>query len=100
MIALLLAAAATQLSADQAVALCKPALARKAGGDIATIEVIDSHVARGRLAISGQLTAFTRMGPAPAGTARTHHVGRIDYSYSCEVSHGGVRKARVNLFKP
>lgn len=96
---LLLLASATPTPAD-AVALCKPALARKAGADIATIDVGDSHRVGDRMTIAGRLTAYLQMGPAPEGSARTHHLGRVDYSYSCEVRRGRVHKARLNPFRP
>ena len=84
-------------NSDEALTLCKPALARKTGSEIATIEVDQSQNVRGRLTIEGRLTAYARMGLATAGNARAHHVGRFDFSYSCEVSRGRVRKARVSL---
>jgi len=78
--------------------LCKPALARKAG-EIATIDVSSSKVSRGRRIIEGRLTAFAKMGPAPAGFARTHHVGRFEFNYRCEIKNGRVRKTRLNPFQ-
>src|SRR5437588_830047 len=101
MLAQFLAISAPQpASSDEALALCKPALARKAGSEIATIEVDQSQNVRGGLTIEGRLTAYARMGLAPAGSARAHHVGRIDFSYSCEVIRDRVRKVRVNPFEP
>jgi hypothetical protein len=101
MIALVLALVMSQPpSPDEAIALCKPALARKAGGEVATMDVAKTHTLRGRRTIEGRLTVFAQMGPAPAGSARTHHLGRIEFSYGCEVSNGRVRKARLNPFKP
>lgn len=81
------------------VELCKPILARKAGGEIATIDVDSTEFHGSKTRISGRLTAFQRMGPAPAGTARTHHIGRIDFTFRCTVKNGRVRKAAVNLFR-
>lgn len=87
-------------ASQSAVELCRPALARKAGGEIAMIDVADSRSGHGGLTIEGRLTAYARMGPAPAGVARTHHVGRFDFNYRCEVRNGRVRKTRVTLFNP
>jgi hypothetical protein len=85
---------------DPAVELCKPVLARKAGGEIATIDVNSVHSGpRGRT-IEGQLTAFSRMGPAPAGTARTNHLIRFDFSYRCTIRGGRVHEARLSPLKP
>ena len=82
------------------IELCKPALARRAGGAIATIDVDSTEIHGSKTRISGRLTAFRQMGPAPPGTARTHHIGRIDFSYRCTVKNGRVREAAVNLFRP
>ena len=96
MIALLFALNVLQTAAaDAEVELCKRSLARKVGGDIATIDVSSSHVERHRRTIEGRLTAFSRMGPAPAGTARTHHLGRFEFTFRCQVRGGRVRKARI-----
>lgn len=86
--------------ADSVVELCKPALARKAGGEIASIDVGATSRRRATTTITGRLTAFQRMGPAPPGTARTHHVIRFDYTFECTVKAGRVRNAAVNLFRP
>ena len=85
---------------NPAVELCKPVLARKAGGEIATMDVDSTQIRGAKTTIRGQLTAFQRMAPAPAGTARTHHVGRIDFIYRCTVKNGRVREVAVNLFRP
>jgi len=82
---------------DPDVSLCRPALARKAG-EIATIDMSSSRVVRGRRIIEGRLTAFAKMGPAPAGFARTHHVGRFEFTYRCEIRNGRVRETRLNPF--
>jgi len=88
------------VGSEKAIALCKPSLSRKAGGEIATMDVSSSHVARGRFVIEGRLTAFRRMGPAPAGSARTHHLGRFEFTYRCAIARGRVREARVSVFRP
>src|SRR5438045_6889280 len=81
---------------DAALELCKPALARKIGGDISTISVDSARPTSTGLIIRGQLTASYGMGPAPAGSARTHHLGRADLAYRCPVRHGRVSEAAVN----
>jgi len=101
MIALLLAFAAWPPSrTDAAAVLCKSALARQVAGEIATMQIDGSHNSHGRLTIEGRLTVYSQMGPAPPGTARTHHVGRFDLNYRCEVSRGRVRKVRTNPANP
>jgi len=97
MITILGAALALQLTpSDPAVELCKPALARKAGEDIATIDVVSSVANGRRRRIEGRLTAFAQMGPAPPGMARTHHLGRLEFTFRCDIRDGRVRKTRVN----
>src|SRR3982751_1794269 len=83
-------------SSDPAVALCKPLLARKAGGEIATIDVAATRVRHGVRTVEGQLTAFIGMGAAPAGSASTHHLIRAQFTYRCRVSGTQVREARLN----
>jgi hypothetical protein len=85
---------------DPAVELCKPALAHKADGEIATINVDSTKIRGSRTTITGRLTAFQRMGPAPAGSARTHHLIRFDFTYRCTVKRGRVREAAVNPLSP
>ena len=85
--------------ADAVAELCKPALAQKAG-EIAAIDVGSSRVVHGRRIIEGRLTAYARMAQAPAGFARTQHIGRLEFNYRCEVRNGQVRKTRVSPFKP
>src|SRR4051794_18727568 len=97
MVALFAVSLALQpVAADPVVELCKPTLARKVDGEIATIDVSSRRMIGHRQIIEGRLSAFAHMGPAPAGFARTHHVGRIEFTYRCEVSKNRVRKARVN----
>lgn len=90
-----LASVAQPAPADLDVELCKSALARRAG-EIATIDLSSSRVVRGRRIIEGRLTAFAKMGPAPPGFARTHHLGRFEFNYRCEIKNGRVRKTRLN----
>ncbi len=102
MIALFLVSAVVgqPVSSDPAVTLCKPLLARKAGGEIATIDVGSTRVRHGVRTVEGQLTAFIGMGAAPAGSASTHHLIRVQFTYRCSVSGRHVREARVNPLKP
>jgi hypothetical protein len=101
MIALLLslALASPPDNASSALELCKPVLARKAEGDISTISVTSSRSTSAGLTIRGRLTASFGMGPAPAGSARTHHLGRADLSFSCRIRHGRVREATLDTIK-
>jgi len=85
---------------DTALELCKPLLARKIGGEISTIGVDSAHAGSAGLKIRGRLTASYGMGPTSPGSARTHHFGRADLSYSCRVQHGRVREAAVNPLRP
>lgn len=97
MIGLLLASAfLAQTSNDAALALCKPSLARKAGGQIATIEATSGSDGRRGHMVSGRLTAFLGMGTPGPGNASTHHLIRSDFSFTCRVQAGRVREARVN----
>jgi hypothetical protein len=102
MIALLLASAimARPPSSEDAAALCKSALARQGGIEIGTMDVSSSKAGRSGRTIEGRLTAFSQMGPAPAGAARTHHLGRFELTYSCRVSGGRVLEARLNPLQP
>ena len=102
MIGLLLASAmiAHAVADDRTLALCKPALERKAGGEIATVAVTSSRSGRSGRTIEGRLTAFVGMGPPAPGSASTHHLIRTEYDFRCRVRGGHVREARLNLFKP
>jgi hypothetical protein len=102
MIGLLLVSVAVMqpASSDSALALCKPVLARKAGGEIATIDVGATRVRHGVRTVEGRLTAFVGMGSAPAGSARTHHLIRAQFTYRCRVSGTRVREARLNPLGP
>ena len=78
---------------DQSLQLCRPVLERHAEGDIQTIDVRSVATSRSGLTIRGRLTAFLRMGPVPPGSARTHHLVRAEFDYSCTVRSGRVRAA-------
>ena len=97
MISFLVALATLQpQSEDPAVRLCRPILARKAGGQIASLDVTSRRSGRRGRTIEGRLTAFQGMGPPPPGSASAHHLIRSDFTFSCRVSRGRVRKAAVN----
>lgn len=98
MLTMIMAFAAS--ASDPALPPCKAALANKAGGQIATIDVASVRVtSRGRT-IKGQLTAFQGMGAPAPGSASAHHLIRIDYSYTCRVRGGRVREAALNPLRP
>ena len=57
--------AATQVPATSAaLQLCRPAIARKAEGQIAVISVTRSYASRRTRLVRGQVTVFVGMGPA------------------------------------
>lgn len=85
---------------DPALRLCKPILARKAGGQIATIAVSSERSGRHGRTIEGQLTAFVGMGAPSPGSASAHHLIRSDFTYRCRVAGGRVREAAVNPLTP
>jgi hypothetical protein len=83
------------MNADAALKLCRPVLARKAGGEIDVITVRSSRPKpRGRT-ITGRLTAFLGMGPPAPGSASAHHLIRADFTYRCTVGWNTVRSASV-----
>jgi hypothetical protein len=96
MLALLIAAAAANPPQVSAAAdLCRPILARKAGGEIATIDVTSFTVRGKDVAIAGLITAFVGMGPPAPGHASAHHLVRSQFSYKCKVVRAKVRSASV-----
>jgi hypothetical protein len=78
-----------------ALRLCRPALARKAGGQIATMNATSSLASPRGLTVEGRLTAFLGMGPPPPGSASAHHLIRADFNYRCTVRRHAVRSATV-----
>lgn len=102
MLALLLAAASVAHPPDShsILELCKPVLARKAGGEISTIEVTSTRVRRSGRRIGGRLTAFRGMGPPAPGMAAAHHLIRADFQFRCTVKNDRVREAAVNPLQP
>jgi hypothetical protein len=82
-------------ASDPALQRCRPILARKAGGEIATIDVQSSTKHGGILTISGRLTTLQGMGSPAPGSAATHHLIRTDFNYRCRVSGRKVVSATV-----
>ena len=97
MISILVATMLAQpASATSTLALCRPVLARKAGGTIATISSDRSIVGANSTKITGRITVFVGMGPPAAGAASAHHLIRAEYSYRCRVSGGKVRETTLS----
>lgn len=96
MFALALAAAHPVRDTAGALELCRPILAREAGGDIASIEVASTRRTGKMTTIEGRLTAFLGMGPPQPGSASTHHLIRSDFAFTCRVDRRKVRAVRVN----
>ena len=92
--------AAHAISDDAAVALCKPSLARKAGGEIATIAVTSSRLSGSEKVIEGRLTAFVGMGRPAPGYASSHHLIRAEFTYRCSIIGGRVHEVRLNPPNP
>ena len=93
---LLLAAISPAHSSSTALKLCRPALERKAGGEIDRITVEASSRRHSTTILRGRLTVFVGMGEAAPGSASTHHLIRVDYRYRCSVRHGRVTKATID----
>ena len=89
-------AGSTVPSSKSAVAMCRPVLAQKAGGEIATIDVRSSRLVGGRRTLTGRLTAFLGMGPPAPGSASAHHLIRADFIFRCQIGSKGVRAASVS----
>jgi len=87
--------AAHSPGAASALRICKPAIARKAEGDIADIFVTRSTLNAGTRTLRGNVTIFVGTGPAASGTARAHHLIRAQYDFSCSVRAGRVRKVTL-----
>src|SRR4051812_10299715 len=95
---LLLAAVGQAHSADAALKICRPALARRADGRIDRITVETSSRWRSTTIIRGRLTVFVGMGAPTPGTASAHHLIRAEYRYGCWVRHGRVRKTTIDQY--
>jgi hypothetical protein len=83
-------------NADAALSVCRPELARKAGGEIASIALDSSRPQRNGVTIGGRLTAFQGMGPPQPGYASAHHLIRADFTFKCRVVRGRVSDASVS----
>lgn len=97
MLALLLFASIASSPADgnsdaQALAQCKPELARKVSGDISEFSVGASANPDGWTIIRGPMTALIGMGEPGPGQASTHHLIRAQFNYICWVHDGRVKK--------
>jgi len=89
------AAAGTRPAVSAAVDVCRPILARKAGGEISAIEVTSFRLGRKEIAVTGRLIAFLGMSPPPPGSASAHHLIRAQFTYRCTVRRARVRSASV-----
>jgi hypothetical protein len=78
--------------------LCRPALARKAGGEIQSITVQSTRIGRRSTIVRGETTVFIGMGTPGPGSASAHHLIRATYHYSCSIRSGRV--TRVTLTQP
>jgi hypothetical protein len=83
-------------SANSALALCRPALARKANGDIAELNIERSVVRGNATTVTGRITVFVGMGAPVAGSASAHHLIRAQYGYRCVVRSGKVRTTTLS----
>lgn len=93
---LLLAAASPAHYSKATLGVCRPALARKAGGEIDRITIEKSTRWRSTKILHGRLTVFVGMGPPAAGSASAHHLIRAEYHYGCWVRNGRVRKTTID----
>lgn len=82
--------------ADDALRICRPALARKAGGDIQTVSATATRKTRHGITVTGQLTAFIGMGPPQPGSASAHHLIRGDFDFLCRIKGMRVVKTTVS----
>lgn len=82
-------------AADAALQLCRPALERKAGGELETLEASTQRRSGRGWIFEGQLTASVGMGPPQPGSASAHHLVRSDFDFRCRTAHGKVRDTSV-----
>jgi len=85
----------TDATVDPALQICRPKLAKQVSGDISAITANASSQTRGWTVVTGSMRALIGMGDAPAGSARTHHLIRADYNFTCWLKHNQVRKISV-----
>ena len=88
--------ASAGLDSDDALKLCRPALARKAGGEIQTIGATSVRKVRGGQTVSGKMTVFVGMGEPKPGAASAHHLIRADFDFVCRIAGRNVRKTTVS----
>lgn len=91
MIAILLLSVAAATPENATLAVCRPELARRAGGDIQSINIAQTRKVGRTTELRGQMTVFVGMGRPAPGSASTHHLIRATYHYSCRVRSGKVR---------
>ena len=93
MLTMMMALAAA--ASDPALPACKAALAKKAGAQIATIEIGSVRLtSRGRT-IEGKLTAFQGMAPpAPGSASARHRRGTRESTMSSKPAGGSRRSFR------
>jgi len=95
MLALLLISALSPTHSTAALRICRPALERKAGGEIDQITVETTSRWRGTTRLRGRMTVFVGMGTPALGSASAHHLIRAEYRYSCWVRKERVWKATI-----
>jgi len=88
-------AASTSFDANDALRLCRPVLASKAGGDIQAISTTSVRKDGRGFTLKGKLTAFIGMGPPAAGSASTHHLIRANFDFRCSTVGRNVGKATI-----
>lgn len=92
---ILMANASAIPSVDDVLKICRPALARKVGGDIQMISPTSMRKdGRGYL-IKGKLVAFVGMAPPQAGSASAHHLIRANFDFGCRTAGRNVRHTTV-----
>lgn len=91
----LAAQAADGQSANAALQLCQPKLAKRVSGDISEVTVNAFSTARGWTVIRGPMRALIGMGEPGPGSASAHHLIRADYDYICWIHDKKVIK--INL---
>jgi len=88
--------AAHASSTSTALKVCRPAIARKAEGEIAEISVSRSYEAGATRLVRGQVTIYVGMGPPAKGSASAHHLIRSTYDFSCSVRGKRVRSVTLS----
>jgi hypothetical protein len=83
-------------SAQAALQLCRPKLAKRLSGEITAVEIKSSLRRRGSTVINGSVIALIGMGQPGSGYAGTHHLIRAEYSFICRADDTRVRKITIN----